>query len=80
MFRCFSACACSYPLCSKGGTKRLLEITCILNYCFRTDLTEVFNKVRKIAGKLFAPPPPVLSHAGRTVADPEIVDDCSLSI
>ena len=41
----------------------------------RTPLTEVFNKVRKIAGKFSPPSPPVLSHAGQTVADPESVAD-----
>ena len=41
----------------------------------RTPLTEVFNRVRKIAGKFSAPPPPVLSHVGETVADPKTVAD-----
>ena len=41
----------------------------------RTPLTKVFNRVRKIAGKFSASPPPVLSHAGETVADPKTVAD-----
>lgn len=36
-----------------------------------TPLTEAINRVRKISGKYSAPPPPVLSHDGRTLADPE---------
>ncbi|MPC75157.1 hypothetical protein E2C01_069542 [Portunus trituberculatus] len=39
----------------------------------RTPLTDVFNKVRRIAGKYFAPSPPVLLSAGQTVADPRTV-------
>lgn len=41
----------------------------------RTTLTEVFNRVRKISGKFSPPPPPVLSVAGDTVADPKTVAD-----
>lgn len=41
----------------------------------RTPLNEVFNRVRKISGKFSPPPPPVLLHAGETVADPKIVAD-----
>lgn len=41
----------------------------------RTPLTEVFNRVRKISGKFSPPPPPVLSLAGDTVADPKTVAD-----
>ena len=37
----------------------------------RTPLTAVFNKVRKFSGKFSPPPPPVLLHAGNTVADPD---------
>ncbi|MPC66481.1 hypothetical protein E2C01_060629 [Portunus trituberculatus] len=39
----------------------------------RTPLTDVFNKVRRIAGKYSAPPPPILLSAvadSKTVADP----------
>ena len=39
----------------------------------RTPLTQVFNRVRKISGKFSPPPPPVLLHAGETVADPKTV-------
>ena len=41
----------------------------------RTPLSEVFNKVRKISGKFSPSPPPVLSHAGNTVADAKSVAD-----
>ena len=41
----------------------------------RTPISEVFNKVRKISGKFSPSPPPVLSHAGDTVADPRTVAD-----
>ncbi|MPC78482.1 putative RNA-directed DNA polymerase from transposon X-element [Portunus trituberculatus] len=41
----------------------------------RTPLTDVFNKVRRIAGKYSAPAPPVLLSAGQTVADPKTVAD-----
>ncbi|MPC37595.1 hypothetical protein E2C01_031082 [Portunus trituberculatus] len=40
-----------------------------------TPLTDVFNKVRRIAGKYSATPQPVLLSAGRTVADPKTVAD-----
>ncbi|MPC71545.1 hypothetical protein E2C01_065823 [Portunus trituberculatus] len=36
---------------------------------------DVFNKVRRIAGKYSAPSPPVLLSAGQTVADPKTVAD-----
>ena len=39
----------------------------------QTPLTQVWNKVRKISGKFSPPPPPVLFHAGRKVADPQEV-------
>ncbi|MPC60818.1 hypothetical protein E2C01_054875 [Portunus trituberculatus] len=39
------------------------------------SLTDVFNKVRRIAGKYSASSPPVLLSAGRTVADPKTVAD-----
>ncbi|MPD07009.1 hypothetical protein E2C01_102850 [Portunus trituberculatus] len=41
----------------------------------RTPLTDVFNKVRRIAGKYSAPSPPILLSAGRTVADLRNVAD-----
>ncbi|MPC64662.1 hypothetical protein E2C01_058781 [Portunus trituberculatus] len=44
----------------------------VLSINVHTPLTDVFNKVRRIAGKYPAPSPPVLS-AGRTVADPKTV-------
>ena len=39
----------------------------------RTPISEVFNKVRKICGKFSLSPPPVISHAGDKVADPNTV-------
>ena len=47
----------------------------VSNITARTSLTEVFNRVRKISGKFSPPPPPLLSHAGETVADPKTVAD-----
>ena len=41
----------------------------------RSSLQQVFAKVRKISGKFSPPPPPVLSSAGDTVADPKAVAD-----
>ena len=41
----------------------------------RTPLSEVFNRVRKVSGKFSPAPPPVLSHAGDTIADPQAVAD-----
>ncbi|MPC26469.1 hypothetical protein E2C01_019608 [Portunus trituberculatus] len=36
---------------------------------------DVFNKVRRMAGKYSAPSPPLLLSAGRTVSDPKTVAD-----
>ena len=74
------------PLCLEAFRPAHTRARCILkeaqrrswriylsSITFRTPLTAVFNKGRKISEKFSPPPPPVLFHAGEKVADPKTV-------
>ncbi|MPC37261.1 hypothetical protein E2C01_030735 [Portunus trituberculatus] len=53
--------------------QRAFSKTHVSSINVRTPLTDVLNKVRRIAGKFSAPSPPVLLSARRTVPDPKTV-------